>query len=81
MTDTALAPSEPTTDWADPTRPVPDLRTELPGPRTREIVAGDQAVTSPSLPRAYPFAPHRGAAAGSRTSTATSSSTSTRASR
>ncbi|WP_022924816.1 aminotransferase class III-fold pyridoxal phosphate-dependent enzyme [Serinicoccus marinus] len=60
MTDTALAPSEPTTDWADPTRPVPDLRTELPGPRTREIVAGDQAVTSPSLPRAYPFAPHRG---------------------
>ncbi|OLT39941.1 4-aminobutyrate aminotransferase [Serinicoccus sp. CNJ-927] len=55
-----MAPSEPTTDWADPTRPVPDLRTELPGPRTREIVAGDQAVTSPSLPRAYPFAPHRG---------------------
>lgn len=58
MTDTAVA--EPTTDdWADPTRPVPDLRTELPGPRTREVVAGDEAVTSPSLPRAYPFAPRR----------------------
>ncbi|WP_130014688.1 aminotransferase class III-fold pyridoxal phosphate-dependent enzyme [Serinicoccus sediminis] len=57
MTDTTLA--EPTTDWADPARPVPDLRTELPGPLTREVVAGDQAITSPSLPRAYPFAPRR----------------------
>ncbi|ANS78256.1 Ornithine aminotransferase [Serinicoccus hydrothermalis] len=57
MTDTAVA--APSTDWADPSRPVPDLRTELPGPRTREVVAGDQAVTSPSLPRAYPFAPQR----------------------
>ena len=58
MTDTLTAPAD--ADWADPSRPVPDLRTELPGPRTQEIVAADQAITSPSLPRAYPFAPRRG---------------------
>lgn len=61
MTDTLTGtPTDTGTDWADPSRPVPDLRTELPGPRTREVVEGDQAVTSPSLPRAYPFAPRRG---------------------
>ncbi|MFO1539173.1 MAG: aminotransferase class III-fold pyridoxal phosphate-dependent enzyme [Chloroflexota bacterium] len=41
-------------------RPLPDLVTEIPGPRTRAHVARDHAVTSPSLPRAYPFAPLRG---------------------
>jgi 4-aminobutyrate aminotransferase len=50
----AAAPS-----WFDASRPVPDLRTAVPGPKTREIVAGDEAVTSPSLPRAYPLAPAR----------------------
>jgi 4-aminobutyrate aminotransferase len=39
----------------------PRLITEVPGPRARAVVAGDRAVTSPSLPRAYPFAPLRGA--------------------
>jgi 4-aminobutyrate aminotransferase len=39
----------------------PALRTELPGPRTREILERDGRVTSPSLPRAYPLAPARGA--------------------
>jgi 4-aminobutyrate aminotransferase len=41
-------------------RPVPDLVTELPGPRARAHVAFDEAWTSPSLPRAYPIVPIRG---------------------
>ena len=39
----------------------PGLVTELPGPRTREVNEADAKVTSPSLPRAYPLAPARGA--------------------
>ncbi|MVA77060.1 aminotransferase class III-fold pyridoxal phosphate-dependent enzyme [Auraticoccus sp. F435] len=39
---------------------MPHLVTEVPGPRTREVVRRDRSVTSPSLPRAYPFAPRRG---------------------
>ena len=39
---------------------VPRLVTELPGPRAREVVDRDSAVTSPSLPRAYPLVPARG---------------------
>jgi 4-aminobutyrate aminotransferase len=39
----------------------PRLVTEIPGPRTRELIEADHRVTSPSLPRAYPFAPARGA--------------------
>ena len=38
----------------------PQLRTEIPGPRTREVVERDSRVASPSLPRAYDFAPLRG---------------------
>lgn len=38
----------------------PVLVTEIPGPRARAIVERDEASTSPSLPRAYPFAPARG---------------------
>jgi 4-aminobutyrate aminotransferase len=41
----------------------PRLVTEIPGPRARAVVAADSSVTSPSLPRAYSFAPHRGAGA------------------
>jgi 4-aminobutyrate aminotransferase len=41
----------------------PRLVTEIPGPRARAVVAADSSHTSPSLPRAYPFAPHRGAGA------------------
>lgn len=40
--------------------PAPTLITEVPGPKARAHVERDQAVTSPSLPRAYPFAPARG---------------------
>jgi 4-aminobutyrate aminotransferase len=39
----------------------PRLATEVPGPKSRSIVERDHEVTSPSLPRAYPFAPARGA--------------------
>ncbi len=41
-------------------RPVPDIVTEIPGPRAREHVAYDERWTSPSLPRAYPIVPIRG---------------------
>ncbi len=39
----------------------PRLVTEIPGPRARALVEADAKVTSPSLPRAYRFAPARGA--------------------
>jgi 4-aminobutyrate aminotransferase len=39
----------------------PKLITDVPGPEARARIARDEAVTSPSLPRAYPFVPKRGA--------------------
>jgi 4-aminobutyrate aminotransferase len=39
---------------------VPLLRTELPGPMARQIIARDEAVTSPSLTRVYPLVVRRG---------------------
>ena len=39
----------------------PKLITEIPGPEAVAWVERDRKVTSPSLPRAYPFAPKRGA--------------------
>ena len=39
----------------------PRLRTELPGPKAREVLERDGRTTSPSLPRVYPFVPARGA--------------------
>src|SRR5512142_622519 len=41
-------------------RPVPDIVTELPGPKARAHVEFDEQWTSPSLPRAYPIVPVRG---------------------
>jgi 4-aminobutyrate aminotransferase len=41
-------------------RPVPDLVTEVPGPKARAHVTYDESWTSPSLPRAYPIVPVRG---------------------
>jgi 4-aminobutyrate aminotransferase len=41
-------------------RPVPDIVTEVPGPKARAHVAFDETWTSPSLPRAYPIVPVRG---------------------
>jgi 4-aminobutyrate aminotransferase len=49
--------------WLDPARPVPDVRTELPGPEGRKVLERDAAVTSPSLPRAYAMVPRRGTGA------------------
>jgi 4-aminobutyrate aminotransferase len=42
-------------------RPLPDLITEIPGPKARAHVKFDEEWTSPSLPRAYPIVPVRGA--------------------
>jgi 4-aminobutyrate aminotransferase len=41
-------------------RPLPDLLTEIPGPKARAHVTFDEEWTSPSLPRAYPMVPVRG---------------------
>jgi 4-aminobutyrate aminotransferase len=41
-------------------RPLPDLLTEIPGPKARAHVKFDEQWTSPSLPRAYPIVPVRG---------------------
>jgi 4-aminobutyrate aminotransferase len=41
-------------------RPVPNIVTEIPGPKARAHIERDHAVTSPSLPRAYPIVPVRG---------------------
>lgn len=41
--------------------PAPRLVTEVPGPKAMARVERDRKVTSPSLPRAYPFVPKRGA--------------------
>src|SRR5258706_2658209 len=49
--------------WLDASRPVPDVRTSLPGPRASAIYERDQRVTSPSLPRASPRRPQRGSGA------------------
>jgi 4-aminobutyrate aminotransferase len=46
--------------WLDPGRPVPDLVTDVPGPRGRRVLERDGRVTSPSLPRAYQLVPRRG---------------------
>jgi 4-aminobutyrate aminotransferase len=59
MTETMEATSQAPA-WWDPERPVPDIRTELPGPEARKVLDADRAVTSPSLPRAYPLTPARG---------------------
>jgi 4-aminobutyrate aminotransferase len=39
----------------------PKLITDLPGPEAMARIERDRKVTSPSLPRAYPFVPRRGA--------------------
>ncbi len=54
--DAPVAPHLP----AAAARPLPDLVTEIPGPRARAHVEYDRAWTSPSLPRAYPLVPVRG---------------------
>src|SRR5436190_13478200 len=41
----------------------PLIKTALPGPRARAIIARDRAVVSPSYTRGYPFVMERGAGA------------------
>jgi 4-aminobutyrate aminotransferase len=41
-------------------RPVPDIRGAVPGPEAQKVLDRDGAITSPSLPRAYPLVPARG---------------------
>lgn len=41
--------------------PAPRLLTEVPGPQALARIERDRKVTSPSLPRAYPLVPRRGA--------------------
>jgi 4-aminobutyrate aminotransferase len=62
VTDIAERPVKtmPANNGKPATRPVPDIRTPLPGPRARQHVAFDHTYTSPSLPRAYPLVPVRG---------------------
>lgn len=55
MTETLNAPAS----WLDTSRPVPDIRTALPGPEAQKVLDRDTAITSPSLPRAYPLVPAR----------------------
>ena len=42
------------------TRPVPSIKTALPGPRAAKLIATDEQYTSPSYTRAYPLACERG---------------------
>ena len=58
MAQTVSSLDRPTRPLSD--RPVPDLVTEIPGPKAREHVKFDEEWTSPSLPRAYPIVPVRG---------------------
>ena len=39
----------------------PKITTDIPGPASLALIERDRRVTSPSLPRAYPFVPRRGA--------------------
>jgi len=43
----------------------PALVTEIPGPQARARIERDRKVTSPSLPRAYPFVPQTSVSASS----------------
>ncbi|HEX6128135.1 MAG TPA: acetyl ornithine aminotransferase family protein [Candidatus Limnocylindria bacterium] len=51
---------ETTTSAAAARITAPRIRTELPGPRARDIIARDEAVVSPSLTRAYPLVAESG---------------------
>lgn len=54
--------SAPEVEIADlASAPAPRLITEIPGPEALARIERDRKVTSPSLPRAYPLVPRRGA--------------------
>ncbi|TDD51515.1 aminotransferase class III-fold pyridoxal phosphate-dependent enzyme [Kribbella antibiotica] len=60
QTPTHAKPNTGRPEWLPEGRPVPDLVTAIPGPLSSAVVERDLAVTSRSLPRAYPLAPRRG---------------------
>ena len=49
--------------WHFDNRAVPDIRTDLPGPRAQELLARDQRYMSPSYTRIYPLVVARGSGA------------------
>jgi 4-aminobutyrate aminotransferase len=49
--------------WLFDNRNVPDIRTELPGPRAAELLERDQRYMSPSYTRIYPLVVERGSGA------------------
>jgi 4-aminobutyrate aminotransferase len=51
---------ETTTSAAAARITAPRIKTELPGPRARDIIARDEAIVSPSLTRAYPLVAESG---------------------
>ncbi len=51
------------TDWQYADVPVPNIKTELPGPRARDLLARDEKYTSPSYTRVYPLVCERGSGA------------------
>ncbi|MGF1581590.1 MAG: acetyl ornithine aminotransferase family protein [Gemmataceae bacterium] len=54
--------SEPKT-WNFSTNSVPHIKTELPGPKAKDLLARDQQYTSPSYTRVYPLVCERGSGA------------------
>src|SRR5205085_39046 len=49
--------------WYFDNEPVPQIRTELPGPRARELLDRDARFVSPSYTRVYPLVVERGSGA------------------
>src|SRR5581483_1486143 len=49
--------------WLFDDRTVPDIRTELPGPKAQVLLDRDARYTSPSYTRAYPLVVERGSGA------------------
>ena len=54
MTEQTFRAGDPVDDLSAESA-APALRTELPGPLAAEVIARDEAVTSPSLTRLYPL--------------------------
>ena len=59
-----LSPQPPVADkWLFDEATVPDIRTDLPGPRAQELLARDARYVSPSYTRVYPLVCERGSGA------------------
>ena len=69
-------PTQSYTSTANYAQYGPKLKTALPGPNAKKIVAADDRLISPSYTRSYPLVAKAAAAYALKTSTATSFSTS-----